>query len=1115
MEFLKTKLLKRYSASYGGTKENFLIAANFSSSSIVEKSKKSIYSVLKNILHRGNPTKASVFLKSKLGKRPFNSIFLYPKEKNVWNNIKGDKETGYNPARIFIEEILPNYLGEEYSFVTQLMWAEADFKYILSNNREFYGQQVDFYCPLLRLVIEIDGYTHSFDDQKRKDALRDKALKREKIKVIRFSTEELKSKNKKCETKLNHIKEIVISSEEIVEYIKCKEYTEKSNSVKFDVVMRLQTLLVELLLAGVVREDGKPFNIFLEQTDISSLDQLLFIAYDDIRLWISVLAQLAKVSINLPVMNVVTDRDIADVCLDFSMFQRYTDIECGNNEADTIFVRTCYRHEVNEFLVSCAEPIKYQFSASSETEDNKSLSFLLSNLFSLSEFRNGQLDIIKNILAREDTIGILPTGTGKSLCYQLACLLNPGISIVVVPIISLMEDQKRSLNDRGIQNVTYVNSMVTGDVREHIQVGIAEGRFQIIMISPERLQNEEFLGITREAALSKSIPLVVLDEVHCLSEWGHDFRVAYLRLIPTIRQCVPKVCLLGLTATASQAVLNDLKVEFDNNGSGVKALASMNRDELQFTRIAVSTDQERIKTIESIVQRHRGEYLSQGRLCKKSVGMIFCQAVGDKPNNKPSCKSVYHWIAEMEGMADNVEIYHGRDMTPSEKKASQGRFMESDFDGVMVCTSSFGMGIDKENVKYTIHASLPQSIESFYQQAGRAGRDVDKSSLSYCYVLFSKENKANINMLSELFNPYTTVDRRRILSKELSSDLQTNMYFWNLNKVSVEEEREEILALLRILYKNENRVIAFSSDDELSSVQYNLYKLALLGTVNSWQVKYHSLSSGLITVDYIGVVAKDMEVALLTYIRKYDSEFTLDSNVSRYKVYQDILNRHQNVIHAYVEILIVWTNYNILSSRLQSLYNMYQFCTADISDEEFKERLSDYFKYTEETIVYDNIVKTPLAYDLWFTALKEDSPYSEQIYIGAEKAKKNIVYLMRYLESYSNNTGLNYIVGMLRLIGDDFKGTEGEWRLNSAFDSIKESFSYEEASHIVEESIKIAETFSFENKNIFSEIVLKNWPDKVTLIQTQLKDYYSLSCIIDGYTLRLKQSMEGYSKWTI
>ena len=202
--------------------------------------------------------------------------------------------------------------------------------------------------------------------------------------------------------------------------------------------------------------------------------------------------KLAKVKIKIPTLKINANSETA-MALDFLIFQRYADYnEISNTKKPTIYIRTDYFPARNYYRVADAQKIKYTFPAEEESDDDASFKFLLKNIFGHDEFRAGQLPILKNILSGNDTIGILPTGTGKSLCYQLAALLQPGVSLIIVPIISLMEDQRRGMEAKGINRVAYINSNDTNAEKDKKLKRFSNGEFQFIVISPERLQSAAF-----------------------------------------------------------------------------------------------------------------------------------------------------------------------------------------------------------------------------------------------------------------------------------------------------------------------------------------------------------------------------------------------------------------------------------------------------------------------------------------------------------------------------------------------------------------------------------------------------------------------------------------------
>lgn len=1093
---------EKFSATYGGTRENFIVKALPPAQPEISPDALKIFCVVQNILQRGCVTKLSVFLKSALGEPPVDErIYLIDKTRITWNNIKGDDAAGNYPARTFYNELLEKYLGE-YFFVRNLILPETDFAEILTEDRSFDGQQVDFYFPQLKCVFEIDGASHATPAQSEKDRLRDAALGREGVTVERIKTADIYDETTDFKDIMETFRDRLCQNETINLYRAALNISADDLRVRYDAVMRLQMAILFCLRNGVIGLNKRQLKIKIVNTDLANLDGLLTTAYEDLRLWIENVAQLAKVKIKLPALKISPPNDKTALALDFCMFRRCADADENFNATNALYVRTDYFPAKDYFRLAAAEPIKYRFTAKDELKDAAALKFLLKNLFGHDDFRTGQVPILKNVLSRADTIGILPTGTGKSLCYQLPALLQPSVSIVIVPLVSLMQDQKRVMEAKGIRRVEYISSAVSSDARAKVIRDFKAGKYQFMVVSPERLQNAEFREALGEINATMKFSTAVIDEVHCLSEWGHDFRVSYLRLIPTLKKYCAGVCLLGLTATASQAVLEDLKAEFENDGSGIKALQSMDRDELIFTRLTVKSNAERDAEILKIIRENDGKTYTAGGVEKNRVGLIFCQKVNPGMyRDEPACTRIYSWLCT-ENLNGNVEIYHGR-LGSDDKQRRQAHFMEKDFSGLMVCTTAFGMGIDKENIKYTIHAALPKSIEEFYQEAGRAGRDSDKSTKSHCYLLHKPETVPPAT-IEKIFDKNTGVAERKRLCKLLTGDLGTVLYLLNLGKVPPAEECDNILRILAELEaaEGDTKVLEFHNrygDENLSlnGRQFALYKLTLLGIVRDWTVEYFNLDNGRVYVDYAGVDLARVQASMLKYIRKHDVEFSLDGKNTRYEKYFRLAQEKPDDPKTLLLILIEWTNDEIIYNRLQSSKNILDFCAAEVSDEAFRQRINDFFRYTEKTVLLDAIVQEPLKYKVWFEVLKSGD------------AEPLLTSLLRYLESYGNNTGLNYLCGMLRLICGNYAGTDGEWRLADGLKSVKENLSDAAVNDILNETFALAKDFGEAEKNMFSETLLKIYPELLRRVHEELNDMHSLSLILDGCTAQIKKSLEA------
>ena len=803
------KLLK-YSCSYGGVNENFVILNLESVSNKNTHTKEyGIFCVLCNIIQRGEITKPSCYLIEKIGKIEENikSLYLISTDSNAWGNrIKGDTVNVDYPAEEFYNFIIDDYFSED-SYIKNLILPEAEITDILKNGDAFLGQQVDFYFPEIKAVIEIDGLFHKKSFQNSKDILRDKALKKEGNSVFRISTYDIKNRTEVLNGVMLKLKKLTFENDNVKKYLKDRKHDKDDIRIVYDSIMRFQILILECLKSGKLDIDSRVWDIDIVGCDINNVEEIFKIAFEDIMEWLKAIYKLMKIKLSIP--NIVFGSQSKEKMeIDFSICKRYSDEHLENPER--IFIRNDYFSEENYFELSFADSLKYEIQIEDKNNDFQELRFLLKNIFGFDDFRNGQIPIIKNILERNDTIGILPTGSGKSLCYQFASILQPGVTLIVVPIISLMIDQKKGMDKLFLNRTNLISSHMDGLEKDNVLSGLIKGNYQFLWISPERFQNENFRDKIFEINKSMRFSTIVIDEVHCLSEWGHDFRISYLTLIRTIKKYCSDVCLLGLTATASQAVLEDLKNEFENDGSGIRALTSMNRDELVFKRvIAKNNKNSKLKDIFNELSTIFGEDISLDKGNSTRCGLVFSSTVRGKNDG---CESVCLEINNIEGFKGRVKTYHGQ-LGTKERLEVQESFMENKFP-IITCTKAFGMGVDKSNIKYTIHYGLPQSIESFYQEAGRAGRDENKTEKSYCYILYTPENKSDKQEYKDNINKIFSAEisaeeRKKICNEFLKNDLSTIMYLWNINRKDVGDEYMMILGMFLRHYIKANFVYHF------------------------------------------------------------------------------------------------------------------------------------------------------------------------------------------------------------------------------------------------------------------------------------------------------------------
>ena len=329
----------------------------------------------------------------------------------------------------------------------------------------------------------------------------------------------------------------------------------------------------------------------------------------------------------------------------------------------------------------------------------------LKDLFGYDTFRPGQKPIIDSILSGRDTFAVMPTGAGKSLCYQIPAMLLTGITIVISPLISLMQDQVKALNDAGV-SAAFINSALSESAFFETVNKAKQGMYKLLYVAPERLVTEGFLNLAKEVPIS----MITVDEAHCISQWGQDFRPSYTKIVEFVNLLEKRPIISAFTATATEAVREDIvcTLGLDNPYTMV---TGFDRENLFFQ---VDKPKSKEQYIVDYIAKHPDE-----------SGIIYCAT-------RKNVDSVYEILKE-KGVS--VAKYHAG-MSAADRKQMQEDFV-FDYTSIVVATNAFGMGIDKSNVRFVIHYNMPQSMENYYQEAGRAGRDGLDSK---CILLFSPQD---------------------------------------------------------------------------------------------------------------------------------------------------------------------------------------------------------------------------------------------------------------------------------------------------------------------------------------------------------------------------------------
>ena len=360
---------------------------------------------------------------------------------------------------------------------------------------------------------------------------------------------------------------------------------------------------------------------------------------------------------------------------------------------------------------------------------------VLREYFGYDAFRDGQEKLIDAVLSGRDAFGIMPTGGGKSLCYQVPAMLFPGLTFVISPLIALMRDQVLALKEAGIP-AAYVNSTLSAEQMRTVYANIRAGKYRLIYVAPERLGTESFQRLAQEVP----VDFLAVDEAHCISQWGQDFRPSYLKIVDFIKELPKRPVVAAFTATATEAVRRDVVRILELKGP-VCVITGFDRPNLRFEVYAGGKKDPQLLCL--LLER-------EGK-----SGIVYCAT-------RKKVESVCELLCA-QGIA--ATRYHAG-LSEAERSRNQADFVY-DRKPIMVATNAFGMGIDKSNVRFVIHYNMPQSLEAYYQEAGRAGRDGEPAD---CILLYSAGDVYTVRFLIEHGEENETLseeERQRVVDMNL------------------------------------------------------------------------------------------------------------------------------------------------------------------------------------------------------------------------------------------------------------------------------------------------------------------------------------------------------------
>ena len=608
------------------------------------------------------------------------------------------------------------------------------------------------------------------------------------------------------------------------------------------------------------------------------------------------------------------------------------------------------------------------------------LTFLLQNVFRKRSFRQGQALAIWRTLRQEDTIVLLPTGGGKSIIYQLAGLLMPGITMVIDPIVALIEDQVEGLRRYGIERVTGISSALNQTERQTVLSRAERGEFQFILMAPERLQSPEFRGTVGALRSSSLINLAVIDEAHCVSEWGHEFRPAYLRLAETLRDICRDMRgaappLLALTGTASRAVLRDMMIELvidQSKSDNVVRPTSFDRQELKFEILREKTLKTGMDALRGAVQNvpHKlsespaSFFNPRGR--ETSSGIVFIRTVKPRDWGLNATKQVVTDVTRAAVVTySGGAVPEGNDRHEWEqiKRENARKFKDNEVP-ILVATKAFGMGIDKPNIRFVIHNGMPGSIESFYQEAGRAGRD-GKTAL--CIAVTSEfqkkrsddwlDGEADLEEIRASF-------RRSGNDWDRSDDVTTALYFHLNSFRGVSGEIDQVGNVLNQLgdLTEENSVkISFGAEAGQKRIEYAVVRLLRVGIVSDYTVDWNRRQLS------VNVPRFDFEHCKSTVVEHIRLAQPWRTSVFAQRVESIADKEPRESAMALVSVLIEFTYDAIERGRRQAIREAVELARNASEDADIRRRIIDYLEEGVHTQRIDELLsKTKIDLDEWY-----------------------------------------------------------------------------------------------------------------------------------------------------